>query len=736
MSYNNFKSTTVRGSFNNLNYPDNSIKASSYFQNDVSISGQLYTNNINTIYLNGYIISSLINSLSGAINNNTIYNTNYFNTISSYIVYNNNVNTSQNLINNTLSSRINNYIISNNNNINTISSYIVYNNNVNSSIQTQVNNINTLLSNTTYVTNYLKFSNNVQVRILAITESMQLVYPGNIYKYLTLDTLSYLDGVTSPIQTQFQNINNIINTISSYIVNNDNTYLQNQINSLSGSIYFNNNIQNSNIISISSRINNNFNNQNLINISLSSLIYSNNNMQNSNIISISSRINNNFNNQNLINISLSNIIYSNNNIIQNELITNYVTTLYLTTTLFNFISLTALNSALSNYAKFNTNPLYLLDISGNMNAPSIYENNTLLSSKYLGINAVAAVSTRSINVAFTNDTTSTNLCVAMTAASSSTNSAALRLDTNLRYNCVTNALSTTSFVGFLTGSCSGSSTSCSGNSLTSTTSNNVSVTTDTTSTSLYIPLISASSTNSSTPLKVDSNLSFNALTNALTTNSFIGNLTGSSTSIGITEDLISTVAYIPFTLLSTTVSNALLKISSYLGYNPSTNTLKCNHLGSVIVPSAGILNLQDGATSNICPIGCIMMMAQQTTLTGWLVCNGTSLSTTGTYANLFAIIGYTYGGSESLFKVPDFRGAFLRGFSSPGSPRNLSYASGAFGQYQESQIGSHTHTLNVTNNGVNTNLGSAFVPTGINPATTTTTESRPYNYCVEYFIKY
>jgi microcystin-dependent protein len=160
-------------------------------------------------------------------------------------------------------------------------------------------------------------------------------------------------------------------------------------------------------------------------------------------------------------------------------------------------------------------------------------------------------------------------------------------------------------------------------------------------------------------------------------------------------------------------------------------------LGSVIVPSGGILNLQDGVTSNICPIGCIMMMAQQTTLTGWLVCNGTSLSTTGTYASLFAIIGYTYGGSGSLFKVPDFRGAFLRGFSSPGTARNLSYASGAFGQYQESQIGSHAHSISTSNNGVNTNIGTAYVPTSVTNLTIDTqTETRPYNYCVEYYIKY
>ena len=44
---------------------------------------------------------------------------------------------------------------------------------------------------------------------------------------------------------------------------------------------------------------------------------------------------------------------------------------------------------------------------------------------------------------------------------------------------------------------------------------------------------------------------------------------------------------------------------------------------------------------------------------GWLLCNGASYSTT-TYANLFAIIGYTYGGSGANFNVPNYQGLFLQ----------------------------------------------------------------------------
>lgn len=43
---------------------------------------------------------------------------------------------------------------------------------------------------------------------------------------------------------------------------------------------------------------------------------------------------------------------------------------------------------------------------------------------------------------------------------------------------------------------------------------------------------------------------------------------------------------------------------------------------------------------------------------GWLLCNGTSYSTS-TYSNLFGVVGYTYGGSGSSFNVPNLTGVTL-----------------------------------------------------------------------------
>lgn len=45
---------------------------------------------------------------------------------------------------------------------------------------------------------------------------------------------------------------------------------------------------------------------------------------------------------------------------------------------------------------------------------------------------------------------------------------------------------------------------------------------------------------------------------------------------------------------------------------------------------------------------------------GWLVCDGRMLET-AMYPELFAVLGYLYGGADGQFQLPDYRGRFLRG---------------------------------------------------------------------------
>jgi microcystin-dependent protein len=69
----------------------------------------------------------------------------------------------------------------------------------------------------------------------------------------------------------------------------------------------------------------------------------------------------------------------------------------------------------------------------------------------------------------------------------------------------------------------------------------------------------------------------------------------------------------------------------------------------------------------IVPIGAIQMFAGATAPANWLLCQGQSLATTGTYAALFAITGYAYGGSGPNFNLPNLTQKFPIGAGTLGA---------------------------------------------------------------------
>jgi hypothetical protein len=73
---------------------------------------------------------------------------------------------------------------------------------------------------------------------------------------------------------------------------------------------------------------------------------------------------------------------------------------------------------------------------------------------------------------------------------------------------------------------------------------------------------------------------------------------------------------------------------------------------------------QQAIVANGSDIGDVKMFAGATPPSGWLICDGSSLATTGTYAGLFAIIGYAYGGSGANFNLPNLQGVFPLGAGS------------------------------------------------------------------------
>ena len=90
------------------------------------------------------------------------------------------------------------------------------------------------------------------------------------------------------------------------------------------------------------------------------------------------------------------------------------------------------------------------------------------------------------------------------------------------------------------------------------------------------------------------------------------------------------------------------------------------------------------------PVGCLMPVAFNpggSPPTGWLKCNGASVSRT-TYSALYSAISTTYGSVDgNSFNLPDLRGCVLRGWTD-----GSSYDSGrVYGSTQEDQNKSHNH---------------------------------------------
>jgi microcystin-dependent protein len=137
------------------------------------------------------------------------------------------------------------------------------------------------------------------------------------------------------------------------------------------------------------------------------------------------------------------------------------------------------------------------------------------------------------------------------------------------------------------------------------------------------------------------------------------------------------------------------------------------------------------------PAGVVIYHAANTAPTGFIKANGASLSTT-TYANLFAAIGYTFGGSGSSFNVPDLRGEFLRGWS---DGRSVDSGRG-FGSYQADAFKSHNHRWYFsTSSGGNTYMGPGRIGTKYTGGAsgisyTGGTETRPRNRALLACIKY
>ena len=107
----------------------------------------------------------------------------------------------------------------------------------------------------------------------------------------------------------------------------------------------------------------------------------------------------------------------------------------------------------------------------------------------------------------------------------------------------------------------------------------------------------------------------------------------------------------------------------------------------------GLVAKVDNQTMNVgVPTGAIAYFAHTTVPFGWLKVNGAAVSRT-VYANLFALIGTTYGAGDgrTTFNLPDLRGEFIRSWDDGRTVDN----GRVIGSWQADEFRSHSHGIGV-----------------------------------------
>jgi len=127
-----------------------------------------------------------------------------------------------------------------------------------------------------------------------------------------------------------------------------------------------------------------------------------------------------------------------------------------------------------------------------------------------------------------------------------------------------------------------------------------------------------------------------------------------------------------------TFSGAISSVSPAFTGTPTAPTAAQGTDTTQIATTAFVL-------ANGSPTGSIMMWSTNVAPSGWLLCDGTSVLAS-TYAALFAVIGYTFGGSGSSFTLPDYRNRFPVGSGD-------SYAIAGTGGSANAAVVSHTHAI-------------------------------------------
>lgn len=171
---------------------------------------------------------------------------------------------------------------------------------------------------------------------------------------------------------------------------------------------------------------------------------------------------------------------------------------------------------------------------------------------------------------------------------------------------------------------------------------------------------------------------------------------------------------------------------------------------NVDVEIFGKLTIDIFSSFNMMPTATIIQNASSVVPSGFLYCDGQAVSRT-TYSNLFNRISTTYGvgNGTTTFNVPNFKGAFLRGASSQ-VVGGITYAGGTVGTAQQDSVLEPRNQgyWNIDAGGggssrqVRSRVEIATDPLDTGASQTTdfarqnTTENRPFNHAIYYYIRY
>lgn len=155
--------------------------------------------------------------------------------------------------------------------------------------------------------------------------------------------------------------------------------------------------------------------------------------------------------------------------------------------------------------------------------------------------------------------------------------------------------------------------------------------------------------------------------------------TSAGTASGVSDNVVTSSKIADGTIVDADISSSATIAGSKISPNFGTQVITGN--------GSGITNV---SASNGVPVGTIIAYAGTSVPSGWLVCDGSSQSTS-TFAVLFAAVGYTYGGSGSNFSLPD-----LKGRVAVGDGQGSGLTNRTIGQ----KFGEENHTLTSSESGL------------------------------------